>query len=425
MRTDGSREQISWRWAAFAGWCAFLVGIGLARFAYAPLFPALVAAGWVSPTEAGYIGAANLIGYLAGALLAGQWRASVRPDLILRAMTLAATASFFAAALPLSFLWLFVWRFVSGLSGAVLLVIGAPAVLAIAPSARLGLVGGVMFGGIGIGIVTSGTVVPALMRAGPSVTWAGLGGAAFVLTLAAWQAWPRQIADCGSHPAAGSGGNAIALVPPSQWRSGLLPLYLAYALCAVAGVPHTVFIVDFIARELHYGPAVANAYWLVLGLGAMAGPMLLGRSGDLFGFGLSLRLALLWQAGSVAVVAVGTTPSLLAVATVLAGAFIAGMPVLVLGRLRELVPYDARARKSAWSIATLSFARGRPVALTGSRRYSPGLATRVYCSRSAARPRCSVASSRPAGRPCAALYATVFHSSYRSGADDASRPIPR
>jgi predicted MFS family arabinose efflux permease len=357
--TDGSREQISWRWAAFAGWCAFLVGIGLARFAYAPLFPALVAAGWVSPAEAGHIGAANLIGYLAGALLAGQRRASVRPDLILRVMMLAATASFFAAALPLSFLWLFVWRFVSGLSGAVLLVIGAPAVLAIAPPARLGVVGGIMFGGIGIGIVTSGTVVPALMRAGPSVTWLGLGGAALVLTLAAWKAWPRQIPDRVSHPAADPGGGSLAPVPPTRWRAGLLPLYLAYALCAVACGPHTVFIVDFITRKLHRGPAVANAYWLLLGLGAMAGPMLLGRIGDHFGFGLSLRLALLWQAGSVAVVAVDTTPSLLAAVTFLAGAFIAGMPVLVLGRLRELVPHDARAQKSAWSIATLGFASGQ------------------------------------------------------------------
>jgi Uncharacterised MFS-type transporter YbfB len=34
-----------WR-ATFAGLCATLVGIGLARFAYTPLIPALIAANW-------------------------------------------------------------------------------------------------------------------------------------------------------------------------------------------------------------------------------------------------------------------------------------------------------------------------------------------------------------------------------------------
>jgi len=54
--------------AALAGLCATLVGIGLARFAYAPLLPALIQGGWFTPAEAAYLGAANLLGYLAGAV---------------------------------------------------------------------------------------------------------------------------------------------------------------------------------------------------------------------------------------------------------------------------------------------------------------------------------------------------------------------
>jgi hypothetical protein len=56
-----------WR-ATASALCAILVGIGLARFAYTPLIPALVEAGWFTPAEAAYLGAANLAGYLAGAL---------------------------------------------------------------------------------------------------------------------------------------------------------------------------------------------------------------------------------------------------------------------------------------------------------------------------------------------------------------------
>src|SRR3546814_5004731 len=40
-----------------------------------------------------------------------------------------ATIAFIACAYPLSFLWFFVWRFASGLSGGVLMVLAAPVVL--------------------------------------------------------------------------------------------------------------------------------------------------------------------------------------------------------------------------------------------------------------------------------------------------------
>ena len=56
--------------AAIAGLAASLVGIGLGRFAYTPLIPPLIEAAWFRPSQVVYLGAANLAGYLAGALLA-------------------------------------------------------------------------------------------------------------------------------------------------------------------------------------------------------------------------------------------------------------------------------------------------------------------------------------------------------------------
>src|SRR5579859_755770 len=88
-----------------SGLCAYLVGIGLARFAYTPLIPALVAAGWATPGDAAYLGAANLAGYLAGALVARRLAALVTAAPVLRGAMLLVAASFFACALPASFLW--------------------------------------------------------------------------------------------------------------------------------------------------------------------------------------------------------------------------------------------------------------------------------------------------------------------------------
>ena len=106
-----------WR-AVSAGLCANMVGVGLARFAYTPLIPALIAAHWFAPSAAAYLGAANLAGYLAGALLARPIALRAGSATGLRAMMTVATAAFFACALPLSLGWFFVWRLASGVSGA-------------------------------------------------------------------------------------------------------------------------------------------------------------------------------------------------------------------------------------------------------------------------------------------------------------------
>src|ERR1700742_3544217 len=84
-----------WR-ATVSASCASLVGIGLARFAYTPLLPAIIDAHWFVPSAAAYLGAANLAGYLAGALLGRPMAARIPGPMLLRGLMLLATAGFFA-----------------------------------------------------------------------------------------------------------------------------------------------------------------------------------------------------------------------------------------------------------------------------------------------------------------------------------------
>src|ERR687893_2130581 len=53
-----------------AGILALAAAMGIGRFAYTPLLPAMQAAAGLDPTQAGLLAAANYAGYLAGALLA-------------------------------------------------------------------------------------------------------------------------------------------------------------------------------------------------------------------------------------------------------------------------------------------------------------------------------------------------------------------
>ena len=328
------------------------MGIGLARFAYTPLLPALIGAGWFAASDAAYLGAANLAGYLAGALLARAVAARAGPVVALRSMMALATAAFFACALPISFGWYFVWRLAAGIAGGVLMVLAAPTVLPHVPPTRRGLAGGVIFTGVGLGIAASGTVVPLLLRWGLVQTWCGLGALATALTLAAWKSWPRTPA-----PTTAAGPGA-----PIATGRALKALYVEYALNAFGLVPHMVFLVDFVARGLDRGLDAGGRYWVVFGVGAMLGPVLAGSLADRVGFGPAMRLAFTAQALFVGVLVWAAGPSWLVVSSLVIGAFVPGMVPLTLGRVHELAAPDAQTRTAAWSRATSAFALGQAAA---------------------------------------------------------------
>ena len=338
-------HRVSTSRGALAGLAASLVGIGLGRFAYTPLIPPLIEAAWFRPSQVVYLGAANLAGYLAGALIASPLAASFPAASLLRAMMLLASAAFFACAVPVSFPCFFTWRFAAGLAGGVIMVLAAPTVLPHIDPRRRGLVAGLIFTGVGLGIAASGTLVPMLLRLGLVVTWCGLGGVSLILTLVAWGGGP---------PDAARGAAAVPAARPM--RRAVWALLAVYGLNAAGLVPHMVFLVDFIARFLHQGLAVGAGYWIVFGIGAMAGPLLAGALADRVGFRRALRLAFLVQAAAVALPALSSATPWLLVSSAIAGAFTPGIVPLVLGRVHELLPGDPVAQRAVWGRTTMAWA---------------------------------------------------------------------
>lgn len=333
--------------AILAGLCASLVGIGLARFAYTPLIPPLIEAHWFAAQDVVFLGAANLVGYLAGALAGRPLAARIGARRTLQAMMALASLAFFACALPLSVAWFFAWRFLSGLSGGIIMVLAALSILPRVPADRRGMASGAIFLGLGLGIAASGTVVPLLLNQGLAATWTGLGVLSLLLTAASWRWWPHG----GAAAPAATHGRA-----PAHAGFALKLIYGQYALKAVGLVPMMVFLVDYVARGLRLGSHTAALFWVVYGLGAIAGPMLYGMLGEKLGIGNATRLALAAQiVAAAALVGAHGLPGLLA-ATFVIGTYPPGVVPLVLGRIRDTLPEDAPAQGAAWSRATTVFA---------------------------------------------------------------------
>ncbi len=347
------------RRAALSGLAANLIGIGLARFGYTPLLPALVSAGWFAESTAAYLGAANFAGYLAGALLARAMARRIDVAVVLRAMMVLVVASLFACAIrDLGFAWFFVWRLLSGVAGGAIMVLAAPTVLAATPMARRGFVGGIIFTGVGLGIAASGTLVPMLLHFGGLVSaWIGLGALTLMLTLVAWTGWPHGATAAHRVP------SITARSPGTVGPMGLVVVALLaeYGLNAVGLVPHMLFLVAYVARGLDRGLEVGAVYWVLYGLGALVGPLVAGRLGDRIGFAAALRLALLVEAIAVALPAISSHPISLTLSSLIAGAMTPGIVPVVLGRIHELVP-EAAIQSRCWSHATIAWALAQALA---------------------------------------------------------------
>lgn len=340
MRTSTSALPI------FSGLCASLVGIGLARFAYTPLIPSLIQAQWFSANDVVYLGAANLVGYLIGALLGRPIARQLGNKNALRLMMLLVTAAFFACAFPLSVSWFFGWRLLSGITGGAIMVLVAATVLPHVPASRKGLASGAIFLGIGLGIAASGTIVPPLLNMGLHATWLGLGGLSLLLTAISWFGWPADL----PHPTATPTGAAVEPTP-----SAVYLLFGQYAFMAAGLVPAMVFLVDYVARGLGAGAQIGALVWVMYGLGAIVGPVSYGFLADRLGARMGIRLVLVVQAIALGLLAVSHSFIALAVLAVIIGSFPPGIVPLALARVHELVP-DHHRQQIAWSRATVSFA---------------------------------------------------------------------
>jgi len=249
--------------AAFALALASAVSLGLARFSYALLLPAMRAdLGW-SYFTAGLMNTVNAAGYLVGALLL-PWllrRFDARRVLIAGGASAALLLALHGAVRSDSALLLL--RGATGMASAASFVAGGllAARLAATAPGRAGLVLGVYYGGTGLGIVAASWLVPPLLMLSPaSWAWAWLALGTLSMLATAWTAVRTR--SLSAPPVAGAPHAPIVLQAYAWALAGYLMFGLGY-------IGYMTFIVTLL-REQGLSAPVIVAFYSVLGLGVMA-----------------------------------------------------------------------------------------------------------------------------------------------------------
>jgi predicted MFS family arabinose efflux permease len=341
--------QSSFLRPALAGAAATCSGNGLARFAYVPLFPAMVTAGWVDGGEAGLLGAAALLGYLLGTLGGrGVGRALGVPRTLdlgmgIVVVSLAACGAWQGGG----FWWLMAWRTLAGVAGGFLVALAGPAAQASVPARTRGAAGGLVMAGVGFGIALGAVAVPALLPLGVAATWLGLSALVLLLWLLARRHWPDMPM---RPPQGGTGGR-----PATPRPAGAALLIVTYGLHGAGMVPPMVYLADLAARGRGLGIGIGAALWLVFGTCGVAGGTLSGRVADRLGGLATLRLWLVVQAVSLAT-ALPPASWLVLPTAALAGFAGVGVAGVTLTVTRQMVAASPDRAAALWVECTAAFA---------------------------------------------------------------------
>ena len=276
------------------GICGLVLTLGLARFAYTALLPAMQAQAGLGDAAAGGLAAMNYAGYMSGALLAAWIDSPVWRQRLYGAGLWMALISTLAIGLSESWAAWAVWRFVGGLCGAAGMLLGSGLVLGWLMRAGRRPELGLHFIGIGLGIVCSALGVWALSRLWPgwSAQWLALGTLGLLFLLPAWR-WRPPVPP----PAAPAqpGAAAEAAGPSLRWLLTMAGSYFAAGWGFVISATFTVTIVE---RQ----PALAGQgawAWALVGLAAMPAVFLWDRIARRLGDLRALLLAFGLQAGAV------------------------------------------------------------------------------------------------------------------------------
>jgi predicted MFS family arabinose efflux permease len=276
---------------AFGGLAAMAAALGIGRFVYTPILPAMIGSlGW-SKSDAGLVASANFLGYFVGAMLASRPFAVARPRPWLLTALVTSAASTAAMAIPSDIVSFIGLRFVGGIASAFVIVCASTLVVErLSISGRRSL-SGIHFAGVGFGIMLSAIAVSVTLATGAGwrSLWVGSGVIAMLMAIAA--AWLI--------PAA---GNSAAVARPSVSGTGrprVGAMILAYGLFGFGYVITATFLVA-IVRMTAEVRVLEPWIWVLFGLAAIPSVTVWGWLGDRIGIMNAFALACIIEAAGVA-----------------------------------------------------------------------------------------------------------------------------
>ena len=370
------------------GWVIVAVGalvlfscLGLARYAYTMLLPAMQAGLQLPYDRMGLIGTANFSGYLVAVVLSPWLIRRFRPRAVISAGLLLIALCMVGISQSRGFLPVALLYALTGLGGGFANI----PLMALVPcwfrSQARGRAAGLIIGGNGLAIICAGYLIPLLNRSYGADGWrmAWLLLAAMAVLIAGVAAlWLRNTpSEKGLEPLGAVKADLAAASPvPHEHRGDgmlLFRLGLLYLAFGATFMVFGTFIVTSMVREFGLSEAQAGHYWSWVGFFSVFSGVGFGALSDRIGRKQGMILVFLVQSTAylLAGLKLGTVGLVLAI--VLYGSAVFAIPAIMAAAVGDYLG-TARAA-SSFATITLFFAVGQTVGPAAA-----GLLARLYDS---------------------------------------------
>ncbi|SMX89657.1 Predicted arabinose efflux permease, MFS family [Brevibacterium sp. 239c] len=332
---------------AVRGTLGLALAMGMGRFFYTPVLPLMVAALHWSPAPGAWIATLNYVGYFIGSLvIARGWVEPTRR--VYRLSLIVSTLCLAAIPLTSNLVWQGSVRTLAGIASGLIFVCITQRIPFVA---RRPVDSGLVYAGIGTGILISGVIV---LTAGNLVDWRGLwlicALLSAVFTVIAW-AWPMPApgeskpADKPAEVVAANDRPDITADPP-RLRRAMAVLTAGYFFQGFGYIIIGTYLV-VLAKPV-FGETAAASTWVVAGIATAASPLIWSNVAARIGTRRGLAFCYCLQVGGAVLAVFGTNPILLLIAAALFGGTFVGAVMMTIGEGTQMGITAAAAKLTTW-----------------------------------------------------------------------------
>lgn len=292
---DSKTPRFHYGWVVLGmGTLAVFGSLGLGRFAYSVVLPAMQAGLGMDNTQAGALATANLAGYLASCVIGGALASRFGPRVVITCGLALAAVAMLMTGVARSFVSAAVWRTLTGIGSGASNVPTMGLMSSWFAPRRRGLATGIAVAGSSIGLIVTGPLVPRILAVqggdGWRTCWFTFGGITMALAIGAAALLRNRPSDVGQKPVGaraddpGPSGPSAPLHlsnvygKPIVWLLGLV--YVAFGFSYII---YMTFFTKSLIADGGYTQIEAGRLFMIMGWFSVLCGLIWGSVSDLIG----------------------------------------------------------------------------------------------------------------------------------------------
>ena len=363
--------RLHYAWIIVAVACLVVfASLGLARFGYGVVLPAMQSDLGLNNAQAGLLASANFVGYLAMTLVGGMAATRFGPRYVISIGLALAGVSMIMTGLSSEFFFVALWRMLTGMGSGLSNVPVIGLLAAWFGSRRIGTATGLAVTGPSFALIGLGSLVPWTLEVfgddGWRICWYAFGVTALLIGIAGFVLLTQQPEDKGLRPIA---ENPASTTNPAdmkrhrpQWKTiyrslTVWHLGMVYGGFGFSYMIYLTFFIKKLTAEAHYSDHAAGELFMLVGWCSLLCGVIFGTLSDVIGRNWALMITYLFHSTAFALFVLWPTDIGFTLSAIIFGLSAWSVPAIMAATCGELL--GARLAPTALGFVTLFHSVGQ------------------------------------------------------------------